>query len=108
LNQECRETPVGRRRRLTAGAGVLAFSMQRRGGFAYAAPPCLSGGDDPMKLSAHVTVNDLETEHRLLDRQIKKLNHRSMHLTSTERAQVVELKKWRLATKDRLATVGRR
>jgi uncharacterized protein YdcH (DUF465 family) len=61
-----------------------------------------------MKLSAHVTVNDLETEHRQLDRLIKKLNHRNLHLTSTERTQVVELKKLRLATKDRLASVGKR
>jgi uncharacterized protein YdcH (DUF465 family) len=61
-----------------------------------------------MKLSANVTANDLETEHRLLDRQIKKLNHRSKHLTSRERVEVVELKKWRLAAKDRLAAIGRR
>ena len=57
-----------------------------------------------MKLSAHVTVSELESEHRLLDRQIKKLNHRSKHLTPHEQAVVVELKKWRLATKDRLAS----
>ncbi len=56
-----------------------------------------------MKLSAHVTVSELESEHRLLDRQIKKLNHRST-LTPHEQAVVVELKKWRLATKDRLAS----
>jgi len=34
-----------------------------------------------MKLSAHVTLGELEMEHRLLDRQIKKLNHRGKHLT---------------------------
>ena len=61
-----------------------------------------------MTLSARVTVSDLESEHRLLDQQIKKLNHRARHLTSSERVQVVELKKWRLATKDRLASMGRR
>jgi uncharacterized protein YdcH (DUF465 family) len=56
-----------------------------------------------MKLSAHVTLRELETEQRLLDRQIKKLNHRSKHLTPLEQTTVVELKKWRLAAKDRLA-----
>ena len=59
-----------------------------------------------MKLSAHVTLGELETEHRLLDRQIKKLNHRGKHLTPQEKTAVVELKKWRLAAKDRLANRG--
>ena len=61
-----------------------------------------------MKLSAKVTVNDLETEHRLLDRQIKKLNHEGKHLTPLEQVEVMQLKKLRLATKDRLALAGRR
>ncbi len=59
-----------------------------------------------MKLSAHVTLGELESEHRMLDRQIKKLNHRSLHLTPHEQATVAELKKWRLAAKDRLANRG--
>jgi hypothetical protein len=61
-----------------------------------------------MKLSAQVSVGDLENEHRLLDRQIKKLNHRGMHLTPPEEMHVMQLKKLRLFTKDRLASIGRR
>jgi uncharacterized protein YdcH (DUF465 family) len=61
-----------------------------------------------MKLSAHVTIGELETEHRTLDRQIKKLNHRGSHMTPNEQVEVVELKKLRLATKDRLASSTRR
>jgi uncharacterized protein YdcH (DUF465 family) len=61
-----------------------------------------------MKLSAHVSVVELENEHRVLDRQIKKLNHRGIHMTPGEQVEAVELKKLRLATKDRLASVTRR
>jgi uncharacterized protein YdcH (DUF465 family) len=61
-----------------------------------------------MKLSAHATIGELEVEHRSLDRQIKKLNHRGSHMLPNEQLEVMELKKKRLVTKDRLATVGRR
>ena len=61
-----------------------------------------------MKLSAQVSVGDLENEHRLLDRQIKKLNHEGKHLTPLEQMKVMQLKKLRLFTKDRLASIGRR
>jgi uncharacterized protein YdcH (DUF465 family) len=61
-----------------------------------------------MKLSAHVSVGDLENEHRQLDRQIKKLNHRGSHMTPHERVEATELKKLRLVTKDRLASTARR
>jgi uncharacterized protein YdcH (DUF465 family) len=61
-----------------------------------------------MKLSAHVTVNELESEHRVIDRQIKKLNHRGSHMTPPEQAEVAQLKKLRLATKDRIASAGKR
>jgi uncharacterized protein YdcH (DUF465 family) len=61
-----------------------------------------------MKLSAHASVGDLENEHRALDKQIKKLNHRGTHMTPHEQVECAELKKLRLATKDRLATAVRR
>jgi uncharacterized protein YdcH (DUF465 family) len=58
-----------------------------------------------VRVSAHVTVGELETTHRSLDRQIKKLNHRGSHMTPQERSVAAELKKLRLATKDRIALV---
>jgi len=61
-----------------------------------------------MKLSTRVSVGDLENERRPLDRQIKKLNHEGKHLTPLEQVEVMQLKKLRLATKDRLALAGRR
>jgi uncharacterized protein YdcH (DUF465 family) len=61
-----------------------------------------------MKQSAHVSVGDLENEHRQLDRLIKKLNHHAAHMTPHEHVEVVTLKKLRLATKDRLVSAGRR
>ncbi|HEY2516888.1 MAG TPA: YdcH family protein [Polyangiaceae bacterium] len=61
-----------------------------------------------MKLSAHASVGDLENEHRQLDRQIKKLNHRASHMTPHELEEVAQLKKLRLVTKDRLALATRR
>ncbi len=60
-----------------------------------------------MKLDARVTVRDLEAQHREIDRQIKKLNHRGQHMTPPEREMALELKKLRLAAKDRLALVAR-
>jgi uncharacterized protein YdcH (DUF465 family) len=55
-----------------------------------------------MKQVARVTVRDLEDQHRLLDRMIKKLNHRGQHMTPVERFQATELKKLRLVAKDQL------
>ena len=60
-----------------------------------------------MKQGARVTVRELEDQHRLLDRLIKKLNHRGQHMTPFERDQATELKKLRLAAKDRLNQLSR-
>jgi hypothetical protein len=61
-----------------------------------------------MKLSTQVSVSDLENEHRLLNRQIMKLNHPGKYLTPLEEMKVMQLKKLRLATKDRLVSIGKR
>jgi hypothetical protein len=60
-----------------------------------------------MKQVARVTVRDLENQHRELERLIKKLNHRGQHMTPPEREMALELKKLRLAAKDRLAVLSR-
>jgi uncharacterized protein YdcH (DUF465 family) len=59
-----------------------------------------------MKQATRVTVRDLEAQHREIDRQIKKLNHRGQHMLPSERAMALELKKLRLAAKDRLASLS--
>ena len=47
---------------------------------------------------------ELEARHRTLDLQIKKLDRRGMHMTPHEQLQAMELKKLRLATKDKLSS----
>jgi hypothetical protein len=59
-----------------------------------------------MKHVAQVSVGDLELEHRTLDRQIKKLNHRGQHMTPPEQMRANVLKKLRLVTKDRLMSAS--
>ena len=56
-----------------------------------------------MNLS-RLSVRDLEVQARELELQIKKLDHRPRP-TPSERLLTVELKKIRLAMKDRLTTV---
>jgi uncharacterized protein YdcH (DUF465 family) len=58
-----------------------------------------------MNLS-RLNARDLEAQARVIDAQIKKLEHRPRP-TPSEQKQAVELKKLRLATKDRLASLGR-
>ena len=60
-----------------------------------------------MKQVAHVSVQELENQERILERQIKKLNHRGQHMLPLERAQATKLKKQRLAAKDRLDRLSR-
>lgn len=55
----------------------------------------------------HLSARDLETRARTLDAQIKKIEHHPRP-TPNERERAAELKRQRLATKDRLASLGRR
>ena len=59
-----------------------------------------------MNLS-RLTASDLENQARSLDLQLKKLAHRPRP-TPSEQQLTAELKKMRLATKDRLSEVPRR
>ena len=59
-----------------------------------------------MNLS-RLSVRDLEAQARAVESQIKKLEHRPRP-TPSERALSVELKRIRLAVKDRLANVERK
>jgi hypothetical protein len=58
-----------------------------------------------MKVFAHVTVGELEAESRVLDQQIQRLDRRGAHITPPEQMRATELKKWRLAAKDRLGAL---
>ncbi len=53
------------------------------------------------------TVPELEKEHRSLDQEIHALERRGMHMTPPEQVRAVELKKRRLATKDRIIDLRR-
>ncbi len=53
------------------------------------------------------SVRELETIHRSLDLQIKKLERRGYHMTPADELRATELKKLRLATKDRLSDLRR-
>jgi hypothetical protein len=53
------------------------------------------------------SVRELETIHRSLDLQIRKLERRGYHMTPPEQLRATELKKLRLATKDRLEGLRR-
>jgi len=53
------------------------------------------------------TLNELETQHNLLDREIKRLERRGNHITPPEQLRATVLKKERLRAKDRLAELRR-
>ena len=53
------------------------------------------------------SVRELESIHRSLDLQIRKLERRGYHMTPPEQLRATELKKLRLATKDRLSDLRR-
>jgi hypothetical protein len=53
------------------------------------------------------SVRELESIHRSLDLEIRKLERRGYHMTPPEQQRATELKKLRLATKDRLSDLRR-
>ena len=53
-----------------------------------------------------VSLEDLERRHRSLDSEVHRLE-RQVYLTSTEQAQVVELKKEKLRTRDLIQDLRR-
>jgi hypothetical protein len=57
----------------------------------------------------HADVRDLELRHSALDFAIHELDRRGSHMTPAERIRAAQLKRERLATKDKLyALLGRR
>jgi len=60
-----------------------------------------------MKVFAHATVGELEAESRTLEHQIQQLDRRGSHITPLEQKRATELKKLRLAAKDRLIDLRR-
>jgi len=53
-------------------------------------------------------VRELELRHHALDFAIHELDRRGEHMTPEDRLRAAELKRERLATKDRLYTLMRR
>jgi len=53
----------------------------------------------------HVDAHDLELAHRTLDDEIHKLDRRGAHMTPEDRLRAAELKKQRLAARDRLFAI---
>ena len=60
-----------------------------------------------MKQMVRISAVDLETQSRTLDLEILKLDRRGSHITPVEQTRAVELKKIRLAMKDRLSELRR-
>ena len=54
-----------------------------------------------------ITVRELETQHRSLDQEIRRLERRGMHMTPPDLDRASQLKKIRLATKDKLIDLRR-
>jgi uncharacterized protein YdcH (DUF465 family) len=53
------------------------------------------------------TVSALEAQHRELDQQIHRLERRGTLMSPPERERALQLKRLKLATKDRLAALRR-
>jgi uncharacterized protein YdcH (DUF465 family) len=58
-----------------------------------------------MKVFAHASVTELEAQSRSLEHQIQRLDRRGSHITPPEQLRATELKKLRLAAKDRLGSL---
>jgi uncharacterized protein YdcH (DUF465 family) len=50
-----------------------------------------------------IDIRELEASHRTLDLAVHELERRGLHMTPEERLRATELKKQRLAVRDRLA-----
>lgn len=55
-----------------------------------------------------ISVTDLETQHRTLDKQIRRIERRGALMTPPDQARVSELKKVKLAVRDQLFTIKSR
>lgn len=55
-----------------------------------------------------ISVTDLETQHRTLDKQIRRIERRGALMTPPDQTRVAELKKVKLAVKDQLFTIKSR
>jgi hypothetical protein len=60
-----------------------------------------------MKQMVRVSLGDLEAQTRTLDLEILKLDRRGAHITPIEHLRATQLKKIRLAAKDRLSELRR-
>ena len=59
-------------------------------------------------MKSALSVNDLETRHRILDKKIRRMERRGALMTLPDRSHVAELKKVKLALKDQLFTIKSR
>jgi uncharacterized protein YdcH (DUF465 family) len=51
------------------------------------------------------TAQDLQHQHHALDLELRRIERRGLRMTPSERARAQELKKLKLAAKDRLASL---
>ncbi|MGA2449781.1 MAG: DUF465 domain-containing protein [Polyangiaceae bacterium] len=49
-----------------------------------------------------IDIRELEASHRILDQAVHELERRGLHMTPEDRLRALELKKMRLAARDRL------
>ena len=51
------------------------------------------------------TAQELQHQHHALDLELRRIERRGMRMTPSERSRAAELKKLKLAAKDRLAKI---